>query len=49
MVLLAGPPRPDPELVALQEFHAAIEALYAKGGHITRAEVRAALDKVHSK
>lgn len=34
----------DPELVVLRRFRARIEALLAVPGHITRAEVRAALN-----
>lgn len=36
----------DPELAALRVFHAEIRGHYDAGGHITRAEIREALDKV---
>ena len=44
MPVVVGPRPPDPELEDLRAFRAAIVALWRQGGHITRREVRAALD-----
>jgi hypothetical protein len=43
-VELLPAPVPDPELLALRRLRVRVQALLQEPGHITRAEVQAALD-----